>query len=103
VNGVPSTLGEIKHSFGFVPQDDIVIENLTVRQNLLYSALLRLPKSMNFEQKRKIVDHTLKLLQLDHIQDSIVGSVEERGISGGQRKRVNMYAFIFWLLSKLNF
>jgi ABC-type multidrug transport system ATPase subunit len=90
MNGVLSALGEIKQSFGFVPQDDIVIENLTVRQNLLYSALLRLPKTMSFEAKRKIVEHTLQLLQLDHIADSIVGSVEERGISGGQRKRVNM-------------
>merc|ERR1719392_441714 len=29
-------------------------------------------------------------MQVDHIQDSIVGSVEQRGISGGQRKRVNI-------------
>ncbi len=90
MNGVESALGEIKQSFGFVPQDDIVIENLTVRQNLLYSALLRLPKTMSLKSKCKIVDHVLTLLQLNHVSDSIVGSVEERGISGGQRKRVNM-------------
>ena len=32
----------------------------------------------------------LRMMQLDHVQDSIVGSVEKRGISGGQRKRVNI-------------
>jgi ABC-type multidrug transport system ATPase subunit len=90
LNGVESSLGKIKNVFGFVPQDDIVLENLTVRQNLLYSALLRLPEQYSFKTKSKIVDHVLSLLQLDHIADSVVGSVEERGISGGQRKRVNM-------------
>jgi ABC-type multidrug transport system ATPase subunit len=91
LNGVESSLGKIKNVFGFVPQDDIVLDNLTVRQNLLYSALLRLPEKYSFKTKIKIVDHVLSLLQLEHIADSVVGSVEERGISGGQRKRVNMY------------
>ena len=36
------------------------------------------------------VDQVLDLLQIAHVQDSIVGSVEKRGISGGQRKRVNI-------------
>ncbi len=91
LNGVESSLGKIKNVFGFVPQDDIVLENLTVRQNLLYSALLRLPEHYSFSAKSKVVDHVISLLQMEHIADSVVGSVEERGISGGQRKRVNMY------------
>ena len=45
------------------------------------------------EQRRyynQYVDRVLGMLQLGHIQDSIVGSVEKRGISGGQKKRVNI-------------
>ena len=36
------------------------------------------------------VADAIKLLQMEHIKDSIVGSAEKRGISGGQRKRVNI-------------
>jgi ABC-type multidrug transport system ATPase subunit len=61
-----------------------------VRENLLFNALLRLPKSMAYSEKIDIVNDTLKILGMSHIQDSIVGSVEKRGISGGQRKRVNI-------------
>merc|ERR1711988_275571 len=37
-----------------------------------------------------IADDVLNVMQIAHIQNSIVGSVEKRGISGGQRKRVNI-------------
>jgi ABC-type multidrug transport system ATPase subunit len=73
-----------------VPQDDTVHEDLTVRQNLVYNAMLRLPNTMSQQQKMAIVDDVIVILALGHIQDSIVGSVEARGISGGQRKRVNI-------------
>jgi ABC-type uncharacterized transport system YnjBCD ATPase subunit len=52
--------------------------------------MLRLPDTMSFKQKMAIVDDVIVILALGHIQDSIVGSVEARGISGGQRKRVNI-------------
>jgi len=45
---------------------------------------------MAYSEKIDIVNDTLKILGMSHIQDSIVGSVEKRGISGGQRKRVNI-------------
>eukprot|EP00438_Fugacium_kawagutii_P027688 Skav213618 [mRNA] locus=scaffold2986:416800:433672:+ [translate_table: standard] len=73
---VASSIAEIKQLRGFVPQDDIVHEHLTVREQLYYSARLR-----NAE----------KTSRLD-VQHSIVGNVERRGISGGQRKRVNIGA-----------
>jgi ABC-type multidrug transport system ATPase subunit len=76
--------------FCLVPQDDICSEDLTVRENLLFTALLRLPENMSYHKKEALVNNIIKLLKLDHIQNSIVGSVEKRGISGGQRKRVNM-------------
>jgi ABC-type multidrug transport system ATPase subunit len=45
---------------------------------------------MPHRQKLDIVDDVLKMLGLSRIQDSVVGDAEKRGISGGQRKRVNM-------------
>lgn len=88
---------------GFVPQDDIVHDELTVRENLMFAAINRLPlakdrwcrtKMICSKEQRanyiEYVDQVLDLLQIAHVQDSIVGSVEKRGISGGQRKRVNI-------------
>jgi ABC-type uncharacterized transport system YnjBCD ATPase subunit len=74
-----------------VTQDDILHAKLTVRENILYNALLRLPFDMEISQKISIVDDVIKILGLVHIQNSLVGDPEARGISGGQRKRVNMY------------
>lgn len=75
---------------GFVPQDDIVHANMTVFQNLYYHALLRLPASTPHEQKVAHVQHVIKVLGLGKVQDHIVGCPERRGISGGQKKRVNI-------------
>lgn len=73
-----------------VPQDDIVHADLTVRENLMYSARLRLDASYSNRRVSDIVDDVIRILGLTRIQNSIVGDPEKRGISGGQRKRVNM-------------
>jgi ABC-type multidrug transport system ATPase subunit len=52
--------------------------------------MLRLGADVTTAKREAIVRDSIKLLQMEHIKDSIVGSVEKRGISGGQRKRVNI-------------
>ena len=91
INGVSGqTLAAFPRLVGFVPQDDIMHDDLTVYENLLYSAQLRLPTSMTVEQKRAIVEDVVEILDLSRIRDVVVGSPEKRGISGGQKKRVNI-------------
>lgn len=90
INGRVSTIAEIKQLRGFVPQDDIVHEYLTVREQLCYSARLRNPEDTSAKEIDLIVEDVLNVMQLLDVQHSIVGSVEKRGISGGQRKRVNI-------------
>lgn len=85
VNGVKNGFAAARNLMGFVPQDDILHENLTVYQNLKYSAMLRLPAGGDEEKKEKHVENVLKVLGIDHIQNDIVGSPEARGISGGQK------------------
>lgn len=75
-------------SCGFVPQDDIVFDDLTVEENLMFSALLRLSVSKSIIHE--IVDDVIHRLGLVSIRHCIVGSSEKRSISGGQRKRVNI-------------
>lgn len=65
-------------------------EDLTVYQNLAFAALLKLPADMPKRQKLNIIEDVLQVLEIDHIRQSYVGQVGRGGISGGQRKRVNI-------------
>jgi len=74
---------------GFVPQDDLLIEELTVFQNLYYNAKLCF-SDYNDEQIRNAVDLILEDLDLKETADLIVGNPLKKTISGGQRKRLNI-------------
>ena len=75
---------------GLVPQEDIVHEDLTVRENLVFNARLRLSRTKSVSEQMLIVEDVIGVLQLRHVQHQVVGNAEKRGISGGQRKRVNI-------------
>jgi ABC-type multidrug transport system ATPase subunit len=74
---------------GFVPQDDLLIEELTVFQNLWYNARMCL-NNLPEDTIRNIVEKTLTDLDLAETRDLIVGNPLKKIISGGQRKRVNI-------------
>ncbi len=74
---------------GFVPQDDLLIEELTVYQNLLFNAKLCF-RNLEKPEKNKIIIKVLKDLDLWEIKDLKVGSPLNKFISGGQRKRLNI-------------
>jgi ABC-type multidrug transport system ATPase subunit len=80
---------EIEGLIGMVPQDDLLIEELTVYQNLYYNAKLCFD-NYNEEQIKKAVDETLSNLGLFEIKDIQVGNPLNQKISGGQRKRLNI-------------
>ena len=67
-----------------------MIRELTVRQNILHSARIRLPKDWTQQQISDHVDNVLRELHLDQVADTRIGDELSRGISGGQRKRVNI-------------
>jgi len=74
---------------GYVPQDDLLIEELTVFENLYYSARLCFGNLTGKEVRKKVMD-TLTSLGLKEKQNLKVGSVMNKTISGGQRKRLNI-------------
>lgn len=74
---------------GFIPQDDLLIEDLTVYQNLYYNARLCLDR-YDDHKIRELVDRVLVDLDLYGIRDLKVGKPLNKVISGGQRKRVNI-------------
>lgn len=76
-------------AIGYVPQDDLLFEELTVFQNLYFNAQLCFS---DFDDKRirATVNRVLKDLDIYETKDLIVGSPLNKTISGGQRKRLNI-------------
>jgi ABC transport system ATP-binding/permease protein len=80
---------EIEGLIGYVPQDDLLFEDLTVWENLYFNASLcfdQLPR-LAIEEK---VERILHELELWSFKDLKVGSPLKKIISGGQRKRLNV-------------
>ncbi|KAI9595508.1 hypothetical protein BDF19DRAFT_422395 [Syncephalis fuscata] len=90
INGIDEPLNNYSKLIGFVPQEDTMLRELTVRDILMHSAMMRLPQKLPQRAKKKKVLETIKYLELGHVMDSIIGDEATRGISGGQRKRVNI-------------
>ena len=80
---------KIEGLIGYVPQDDLLIEELTVFQNLFYNTKLCFD-GLDDETITKMVMKTLKDLGLEETRDLKVGNVMMKTISGGQRKRLNI-------------
>ncbi|XP_031965969.1 broad substrate specificity ATP-binding cassette transporter ABCG2 isoform X1 [Corvus moneduloides] len=89
INGAPQP-ANFKCTSGYVVQDDVVMGTLTVRENLKFSAALRLPKSVKEQEKDERVNQIIKELGLSKVADSKVGTQFSRGVSGGERKRTNI-------------
>jgi ABC-type multidrug transport system ATPase subunit len=86
INGERGTLP--KQLIGVVWQDDLLLSNLTVRENLYFCA--RLKTNQDDAAVRQLVQETLDELGIAHIADRVVGGGNGGGpsISGGERKRV---------------
>ena len=91
VNDHPvSGLKAWEKEIGFVPQEDVMHRDLTVRQNIEFSAKLRLPSQWTAAEIHNHVDWIIDTLELFHVQHFIIGDETHRGVSGSQRKRVNI-------------
>ncbi|KAL0312338.1 UNVERIFIED_CONTAM: ABC transporter G family member 14 [Sesamum radiatum] len=79
-NGQPFS-GSIKRRTGFVAQDDVLYPHLTVFETLLFTALLRLPKSLSKDEKAQHVENVIAELGLTRCRNSMIGGPLFRGIS----------------------
>ena len=89
INGHDISEKEAKKLIGFVPQDDLLIEELTVYQNLWFTARLCFDGMPDEELDRRVMK-VLRELGLEASKDLKVGSAINKYISGGQRKRLNI-------------
>ena len=88
INGVKSSassMKSLKRKVAYVRQKDVFFDHLTVRDQLTYTALLRLPSSKSKSEKHAEVNRIISQLKLSKCADSPIFLV-----SGGERKRVNI-------------
>lgn len=88
VNGRPlggSDMKRLMAKIAYVRQADIFFDHLTVRDQLGYTAFLRLPQDWTAEAKLAEVERIIKLLRLTKVADSKI-----QMLSGGEKKRVNI-------------
>ena len=94
LHGTITTNGSLmdKDSFrkqsGYVMQSDALFPLLTVRETIRYAAYLRCSGSV--AEQNAAAENIIKLLRLEDCADTIVGDNDNRGISGGQKRRVSV-------------
>ncbi|CAN1235350.1 ABC transporter G family member 25 [Linum perenne] len=88
--------GRLHHGAGtltgtsFVAQDDVLYPHLTVRETLLYCAMLRLSAFSSRDEKAAAAEWAIAELGLGKCADTMIGNSFVRGVSGGERKRVSI-------------
>ncbi len=90
VNGAPRDWHKFRHQAAYVLQDGALFGQLTVREQVLFSASLRLPSCMPSDEKGVLVDRILAELGLTDVQDMRIGNKFTPGVSGGERKRTSI-------------
>lgn len=78
-----------KKHIGYVSQEDLLFENLTVYENMFYYGRIKAPELDSAELDRKIIN-VLTELGISDKRDQIVGAPDARVLSGGERKRLNI-------------
>lgn len=89
-NGVPVDAMFPKRVCGYVQQDDLLFANMTVLETITFSARLRLPLGTPEHEIAVRVKSVIDELGLRKVANSKIGGELERGISGGERKRVSI-------------
>lgn len=88
VNDQPMNAKKFRRVSGYVTQDEALFPHLTVEETLMYSALLRMHGGV--EKAISRVKELLKELGLEHVANARIGSELNRGISGGEKRRVSI-------------
>ncbi|MBQ6715507.1 MAG: ATP-binding cassette domain-containing protein [Clostridia bacterium] len=87
INGVNlyKNFSSLKKLFGYVPQQDIVYNNLTLYDMLKYTAKLRLPPDTDERDRNQAINKAIAMVDLEDKRDSLI-----KALSGGQKKRASI-------------
>eukprot|EP00804_Cyclotella_cryptica_P005988 CCRYP_000244-RD/>CCRYP_000244-RD protein AED:0.08 eAED:0.08 QI:148/1/1/1/0.86/0.87/16/1290/1209 len=94
LNGFPQNNVSFRRCSGYVEQFDVQSAELTVRETIRFSAILRLDRSNPVfatpDGLNKHIDHVIDMLELTHEAEILVGNAEEGGLSFEQKKRLSI-------------
>ncbi len=90
LDGKPLIGASLRKRIAYVMQQDLLCPTHTPREAVMFSAQLRLPKSISPAEKSKRVEDMLSSLGLLDCADTLIGDELIRGISGGEKKRTSI-------------
>ncbi|XP_065904769.1 broad substrate specificity ATP-binding cassette transporter ABCG2-like isoform X2 [Dysidea avara] len=79
-----------KYKSGYVVQQDLITSTLTVRENVAFSAFVRLSSETPADEREKRVDDVIVKMDLENCANTRIGDELIRGVSGGERKRTSI-------------
>lgn len=90
LNGIPVNSEKLRSQCAYVQQDDLFIGSLTTREHLIFQAMLRMGRSVPYDQKVRRVNEVLNELSLRKCANTVIGTPGRvKGLSGGERKRLS--------------
>ncbi|KAJ9389605.1 hypothetical protein DTO063F5_2098 [Paecilomyces variotii] len=89
-NGQPIGVNEIRELSSYVEQDDALIGSLTVHETMHFAARLALPSSVSKKERIQRVDDLISSFGMQSQAQTIVGTPIKKGLSGGQKKRLEV-------------
>jgi len=90
VNGAIASAEDMRSMSGYVIAEDVLPGTATVYEHLLFHAKLRLPASTSSKTIRKRVSATMQILGIEKLADCYIGDQFQRGLSGGEKRRVSI-------------
>lgn len=75
----------LKNIIGFVPQQDIIYENITLKKMLYYTAKMKMPEDTSTAEIDARIEEVLGMVELSEHKDTYI-----RRLSGGQKKRASI-------------
>jgi ABC-type multidrug transport system ATPase subunit len=89
-DGHEPTHAEIGRDTGYVEQQDTLWGTFTVREMMMYTALLKMSSKFSRQQKAGRVDEVIEQMGLTKSKDTKIGGAMVRGVSGGEAKRISV-------------
>ncbi|XP_069178587.1 protein white-like isoform X1 [Procambarus clarkii] len=89
VNGSRVDPEDLTSRSAYVQQDDLFVGTLTVREQLIFQALLRMDYQLSYDERVRRVNQVIMELGLTKCENTYIGFSESKRISGGEKKRLS--------------